>query len=93
MDILVFKGWRWLSPKGEVTEGVRAGEVRRVAPFQQGEDVVDHFAESHIPRRRRDCITAWTRGTPASSPRCTWESGGIHEPMEGSMQLTQGRLF
>lgn len=48
MNILVFKGWRWLSPKGEVTEGVRAGEVRRVAPFQQGEDVVDNFAESHI---------------------------------------------
>ena len=84
MDILVFKGWRWLSPKGEVTEGVRAGEVRRVAPFQQGEDVVDHFAESHIPRRRRDCITAWTRGTPASSPAAPGSQGESMSPWRGA---------
>ena len=75
MNILVFKGWRWLSPKGEVTEGVRAGEVRRVAPFQQGEDVVDDFAESHVPGRRRHCSLGMCQACGRSNREMTGPLG------------------
>lgn len=52
MNVLVFKRWQWLSPKGEVTEGIRTGKVWRMASFQQRENVVDYFTESHIPGRK-----------------------------------------
>lgn len=69
-----------------------------MAPFQQGENVVDHLAESHIPGRKMDNVTAWeghsaTRDTstyPLSGAR---ESGGIQDPQEWTICLTRGRLF
>lgn len=65
VNILVFKRGQRLSPEGEVAESVRAGEVRGVASFQQREDVVHHFTESHVPGRRR--TASWPLTTP--SPR------------------------
>lgn len=38
-----FQGWRWLSPKGEVTEGVRAGKSEEWLLFSKGRDVVGDF--------------------------------------------------
>ena len=91
MNILVFKRWRWLSPKGEITESIRAGEVRRMASFQQREDVVNHFAESHVPGRKTDSVTA-PAGHPAErTPACTlrgaWKLGDIHQPGDTSHLL------
>lgn len=37
-----------LPPIGELAEGVTAGEVRRVTPHQQGEDVVHHLPQTNI---------------------------------------------
>lgn len=62
VDVLVLERGQRLPPEGEVTERVRAGEVRGMAPLQQREDVVNHFTESHVPGRTR------TRSPPAGTP-------------------------
>lgn len=49
VDVLVLERGRRVSPEGEVTERVRAGEVRGVAPLQQREHVVNHLTEPHVP--------------------------------------------
>lgn len=48
MDILVFERQNWISPVCELTESVRAGEIRGMASPQQWKDVIHHLAQTYV---------------------------------------------
>ena len=61
-----------------------------MVPFQQGENVVDHLTESHVPGRKTDNVTA-CEGHSATRDSSTYPAA-VPGSQEG-MCLTRGRLF
>ena len=46
-----------IPPEREVAVGVRAGEVRGGGAHHQGEHVVHHLPETHVPGKKRESDT------------------------------------